>query len=320
MKRLPFLALLVLPELLIGQVVDSAFRFTSGDLTLEGTLLVPADSGPFPAVVIIAGSGPTDRDGNAGPTLRTDMYRQLAEGLAARGIASLRYDKRGLPSTEGTFDLATTTIADFAADAHEAVRALDRRPEVGPIFLLGHSEGGTHAILAAGDGAPVRGLVLVATVGRRMSVVLREQLARQLPESVLVRFDTAWARYIETDEPVTVPPMLAALFAPVNRTFLQSWAPLDNAGLVAGLEHPVLVVQGETDVQVTTEDARLLAAARPDVTLAILPGVNHVLKHAEGATAMAQMASYADPGIPIAPEVVATVAGWILQQAVSGAR
>jgi pimeloyl-ACP methyl ester carboxylesterase len=284
-------------------------------LTLHGTLALPEGDGPFPAVVIIAGSGPTDRDGNAPAGLRTAMYELLAEGLAERGIASLRYDKRGLPATEGTFDMAVTTLADFAADAAAGARALDARTEIGPVFFLGHSEGGTLAMLAAREGAPVRGLVLVSAMGRSFTAVLREQLARQLPPPMLAKFDTAWATYIETEDSVDYPPVLASLFASVNRRFVQSWQGIDPVRLLAALEAPVLVVQGETDVQVTPADARALADARPDVTLALLPGVNHVLKEAQGSTANEQMMSYTDPSIPLAPRVVPTLADWVLRHA-----
>ena len=293
---------------------ETEFTFTNGPLTLHGTLTLPEGDGPFPGAVIIAGSGPTDRDGNAPGGLSCRMYALLAQGLAAQGIASLRYDKRGLASTEGTFDMAMTTLEDFALDAAEAARALDTRAEIGPVFFIGHSEGGTLALLAARGGAPVRGVVLVSTMGRSFTVVLREQLARQIPPPMLAQFDTAWATYIATDDSVRYPPILASLFVPVNRRFVQSWHALDPVRLLADLTHAAIVVQGETDVQVTPVDARALAAARPDVTLALLPGVNHVLKEASGATANDQLMSYTDPSIPLAPSVVPSIADWILHR------
>lgn len=291
--------------------VESEFTFATAGLVLQGTLTLPAGDGPWPGVVIVAGSGPTDRNGNSAAGLATDMYRLLAHGLAELGIASLRYDKRGLPSSEGTFDMAATTIEDFARDALAATRALDARDDISGVFLLGHSEGGTLATLAVRDGAPVRGLILVATLGRRFRDVVREQLARQLPEGMLAQFDTAWAGYLDSDTAVTYPPALAGLFVPVNRRFTQSWDRVNMPGLVAGIEQPVLVVQGETDVQATVADGRALAAADPTATLEILPGVNHVLKETTGATAVEQMPTYTNPAIPLAPGVVSLIAGWI---------
>jgi hypothetical protein len=152
-------------------------------------------------------------------------------------------------------------------------------------------------------------------MGRSFSVVLREQLARQLPAPMLERFDTAWATYVLTDDSVAYPPILASLFAPVNRRFVQSWEGVRPVELLASLGQAVLVVQGETDVQVTPADARALASARPDVTLTLLAGVNHVLKEATGTTANEQLMSYTDPSLPLAPSVVRTIATWILAHA-----
>lgn len=291
---------------------DSIVQFTSGALTLEGTLVVPAGRGPFPGAVIIAGSGPTDRNGNSPAGIGTDAYAMLARGLAERGIASLRYDKRGLPSAKGTFEMAATTMADFAGDATAAARALAARPDIGPVLFIGHSEGGTLAMMAAAAGAPVHGLVLVATAGRSTTVILREQLGRQLPPDMLAAFDTAWAAYLKGDTTVAPPPALAGLFAPVNRNFIVSWQAIDPVALLRSLSLPTLVVQGETDVQITVEDARALASARPDVRLEILPGVNHVLKEATGSTAMAQTAAYTNRSLPLAPTVVPAIADFIL--------
>jgi hypothetical protein len=293
-------------------VRDSVIHFTSGIMTLEGTLVMPAGTGPFPAAVIIAGSGPTDRNGNAPGGIATDAYAMLAGGLAEHGIASLRYDKRGLPTSKGTFDMATTTLSDFAADATAAAAYLDTRPDIGAITLIGHSEGGTLAMLATRAGAPVRALVLIATAGRDPTVILREQLGRQLPPALLASFDTAWRVYIHTDSAVTSPPGLESLFVPVNRAFLKSWQAIDPVALLRGLQVPTLVVQGETDVQITPADARLLGTARSDIRVEVLPGVNHVLKEATGSTPQEQLAAYTNRALPLAPSVVPAVAQFIL--------
>jgi pimeloyl-ACP methyl ester carboxylesterase len=291
---------------------DSVVHFTSGPLTLEGTLVMPAGPGPFPTAVIIAGSGPTDRNGNSPGGVSTDMYAMLARGLAERGIGSLRYDKRGLPSSRGTFEMAQTTLAHFAADAAAAARYLKARNDVASVTLIGHSEGGTLAMLAARDSAPVLGLVLIATAGRDPSVILREQLGRQLPPPMLAAFDSAWRIYVHTDSAVTAPPGLESLFVPVNRAFLRSWQAIDPVALLRSLHGPVLVLQGETDVQITPADARALGAARSGVRVEVLPGVNHVLKTASGSTPQQQMAAYTDRTIPLAPAVVPAVAQFIL--------
>jgi hypothetical protein len=294
-----------------GPVRDSVVHFTSGPVTLEATVTLPAGQGPWPAAVIIAGSGPTDRNGNSAAGISTDMYAMLARGLAERGIASLRYDKRSLPATKGTFDLAAVTLPDFAGDATAAARSLAARPDIGAISFIGHSEGGMLALLAARDGAPVAGLVLVSAAGRDITTILREQLGRQLPPQTLAQFDTAWRAYLE-GKPFTRIPGLDALFVPVNRRFMQSWRDLHPVELLRGLTLPTLVLQGETDLQITPEDAAALRSARADVKVMVLPGVNHVLKLASGKTVAEQMGAYTDRTLPLAPGVVTTIADFLL--------
>jgi pimeloyl-ACP methyl ester carboxylesterase len=294
-----------------GPIRDTVLQFTSGPVTLEATLTLPGGTGPWPAAVIIAGSGPTDRNGNSPAGIATDMYAMLARGLAERGIASIRYDKRGLPGTKGTFDMAATTLHDFAADAAAAARAIAARSDIGPISFIGHSEGGMLALLAAREGAPVKRLVLVSAAGRDVTTILREQLGRQLSPAVLAQFDTAWSAYLK-NEPFKPIPGLDALFVPVNRRFMQSWRDLHPVELLRGLALPTLVLQGETDLQITPEDAAALRSARPDVKVVVLPGVNHVLKLASGKTVAEQMTAYTTRSLPLAPGVVPAIADFML--------
>jgi pimeloyl-ACP methyl ester carboxylesterase len=294
-----------------GAVRDTVVHFTDGTMTLEGTLVLPAGKGPWPAAVIIAGSGPTDRDGNSPAGVSTDTYRLLARGLAERGIASLRYDKRGLPSSRGSMNMATTTLADFASDAAAAARLLAARSDIRRVVLVGHSEGGMLAMLATQDSAPIAGLVLVSAAGRDLTTILREQLARQFPPAMIARFDTAWSAYLRGDSVVTPLPGLEPLFLPWNRLFLQSWHAVQPVDLLRGIVLPTLVVQGETDVQVTPVDARALASAKSGIRLVLLPGVNHVLKLASGSTMAEQMSVYTDRTLPLASGVVPAIADFI---------
>jgi pimeloyl-ACP methyl ester carboxylesterase len=294
-----------------GPIRDSVMHFTSGSLSLEATLTLPGGTGPWPAAVIIAGSGPTDRNGNSPAGVSTDTYAMLARGLAERGIATLRYDKRSLPATRGTFDFTSVTPHEFAADAAAAARAMASRGDIGPVSFIGHSEGGMLALLAARGGAPVRRLVLVSATGRDLTTVLREQLSRQFSPAMVSQFDTAWTAYL-AGEPFTTPKGLEALFVPVNRRFMQSWRDIDPVDLLRGLALPTLVLQGETDVQVTPADAGALGSARPDVKVVLLPGVNHVLKIYRGKTIAEQMTSYTTRSLPLAPGVVPAIAGFLL--------
>ena len=184
--------------------VESPYTIHSGALELGGTLTLPrAATGRIPVAVIIAGSGPTDRNGNSLMGIRPNSYAQLAWRLAERGIATLRYDKRGMPGTKGTFDMTKMTLDDFAADARVAAESLAHDARFSRVVLLGHSEGSSLALMAARQGPPVVGVISVSGLGRPFGVVLREQLTRQFDSATLVRYDTAMAQYLRGEQ-VTV--------------------------------------------------------------------------------------------------------------------
>jgi pimeloyl-ACP methyl ester carboxylesterase len=294
-------------------VIESPYTIHSAGLGLGATLTVPRGAaGAVPVAVIIAGSGPTDRNGNSLiGGIRPNSYAQLAWRLAERGIATLRYDKRGMPGTQGTFDITKMTLDDFAADARAAAESLSRDPRFSRVVLIGHSEGASLALIAARHGAPIVGVVHVSGLGRPLGEVLREQLSRQFDSTIMVRYDTAMKHYLLGEQPADVPPQLAMLFIPVNRTFLRSMAAFDAPAAIRAVRQPVLIVQGETDLQATVADAERLHAARPDAKLVVIPAVNHVLKHTTDRTMAAQMGTYQDPTVPIVPDVVAAIADWI---------
>lgn len=293
--------------------IETPYTIRSGTLGLAATLTVPRGvTGRVPVAVIIAGSGPTDRNGNSVMGIRPNSYAQLAWRLAERGIATLRYDKRGMPGTQGTFDIRTMTLEDFAGDARAAAESLARDSRFSRVVLIGHSEGASLALIAARQGAPVAGVVHVSGLGRPLGEVMREQLSRQFDSATLVRYDTAMKYYLRGDQPADVPQQLAMLFIPVNRTFMRSLATFDPPAALRAVRQPVLLVQGETDLQATVADAERLHAARPDARLVVIPEVNHVLKHITDRTVPGQMSTYQDPRIPIVPEVVTTIADWIL--------
>jgi uncharacterized protein len=268
---------------------------------------------PCPSSWIIAGSGPTDRNGNSVMGIRPNSYAQLAWRLAERGIASLRYDKRVIPGTKGTVDIATLTLADFAADARAAADSLARDRRFSRVVLLGHSEGASLAIMAAKHGPPVAGVVSVSGLGRPISTVIRQQLSRQVDSATLVRYDSAMAQYLRGEQPKDIPAGLEAFFVPMNLRFMRTWAEFDPLAAMRAVRQPVLIVQGGRDLQVTPRDAELLKSGRPDAQLVIVPLANHVLKEAGDTTLAGQMPLYQNPASPIMPQVVSAIADWILK-------
>ncbi|MDH5197009.1 MAG: lysophospholipase [Gemmatimonadota bacterium] len=290
-------------------VTEQPMTFTSGTLQLAGTLTLPDGVERPPIAVIVAGSGPTDRNGNQGAQLRTNTYAQLAWGLAEQGVASLRYDKRVLPATRGQVNLPALSFDDFVADLAAAVLAV--REDYAKVFVLGHSEGGSLAIRAASRGTPMDGVILVSTPGRNMVTLLHEQLSRQLDAATLTQFDTALARFLRGEDPGELLPALRPLVAPVNRRFMQGWASLDPTEELALVRVPVLIVQGDMDIQIRPADAEALKAAKPDAQLLIVPGASHTLKAVSDTLMGTQLPTYTDPTLPLVPGIVDSVAAFV---------
>jgi pimeloyl-ACP methyl ester carboxylesterase len=278
---------------------------------IAGTLLVPAISGPVPLVVIVAGSGPTDRNGNS-PLIpgANNSLKLLAEGLAERGIASLRYDKRGIgASAAAMVSEAALRFDMYADDAAGWVRRLRSDSRFSTITVVGHSEGSLLGMLAT-QRASADGYVSIAGAGRAADKILREQLGRQLPPDLLTFSNKALDALLAGHTVDSVPPPLGALFRPSVQPYLMSWLRVDPQVEIARLAVPVMIVQGTLDSQVPQADAQLLAHAQPKAKLLIVDGMNHVFKRAAADNA-AQRASYGDPTLPDAPELVEGIASFV---------
>jgi fermentation-respiration switch protein FrsA (DUF1100 family) len=296
-------------------VRESSYSINSGNLTLPGTLTLPAgSSGKIPVVLIVAGSGPTDRNGNSVALgLHPNMYAQLAWRLAEQGIASVRYDKRSLGENQARIVIVKTSIDDFIGDVIAGAKQLSADARFSRLVLLGHSEGAELVLQAANRGAPASAIVMASGAGRRFLPILHEQLSVQLPPSMLLDFDSAMAAFMRGETPsTTLPGPLMSLLQPDNRLFMQGMQAYVPVEEIAHAKLPILIVQGAYDGQVSLEeDARALAAAQPAAKLVVLPTANHVLKAATSAVVATQLPTYLDPRTPIVPEVAPAIASWI---------
>ncbi len=276
---------------------------------LHGTLLLPKSAEPLPVALIIAGSGPTDRNGN-NPMGRNDSLKRLAQALARRGIASLRYDKRGVGRSLATSpDERQLSVEGYVADAVAWVRLLKADPRFSKVVLIGHSEGALIASLTAPLVEPAA-LISIAGSGRPIDLLLREQLQGRLPPPLL-----ATAHYLidelkagRTHEPV--PEALQVLFRPSVQPYLISLFAQDPAQAFANARAPALIVQGTHDIQVERDDALALQRAREDAELALITRMNHVLRIAAMDRAT-QTASYNQPELPIAHELTERIARFL---------
>jgi pimeloyl-ACP methyl ester carboxylesterase len=237
--------------------------------------------------------------------------------LAAQGIASVRIDKRGLFASAGAVaDANAVTIADYVTDVKNWIAAIRAKTGVSCVWVLGHSEGALVALAAAQEAPDLCGLVLVAGAGQGMGEVLRRQLRANPANAPLLDQAMAAIDSLEAGKRVDgagMNPVLLALFRPQVQGFLISEFSYDPRKLVAAYKGPVLIVQGDHDLQVSVDDAKALKAADPGAVLSVLPNVNHVLKIVAGDSPGANVAAYADPSLPLAPGVTEAIAKFVRQ-------
>jgi uncharacterized protein len=257
---------------------EHAIELSTGWGKLSGTLLLPDGAGPWTGVLLVAGSGPTDRDGN-NPLLPApiDNLKRLAQALAARGIASLRYDKRGVGASiyPGLSEEALR-FEHLVDDAVLLAALLAGRKDIARVVLVGHSEGALISALAAAD-AHASAVVSVAGAGSRASTLMRRQIEGNLPADLagpaLAALDA-----LEQQQPVAdVPDDLILLFRPTVQPYLMSWFRHDPPAVLADLQVPVLLVHGTADAQLGVEHARWLQAGKPEARLTIVPEMDHLL-------------------------------------------
>ncbi|MDT7809085.1 MAG: uncharacterized protein QOJ70_2898 [Acidobacteriota bacterium] len=279
---------------------------------LYGTIELPAQArAPYPVVLIISGSGPTDRNGNSAviPGANNSL-KYLAEGLAAAGIASLRYDKRGVAESvmaaKAESDLRFDNYIEDAVQWGQMLRA-DRR--FSRLVVAGHSEGSLIGMVAA-QRLGADGYVSMAGAGRRADVVVLEQLKPQTSPELYAQSEAVFKSLVEGKTVADFPTQLTVLFRPSVQPYIISWLKYDPAKEVAKLAVPILIVQGTHDAQVSVEDAKLLAQAKPSARLLLVEGMSHVLKDAP-ADPKQQAAAYTDPSIPIAPKFLAEVVAFV---------
>ena len=283
-------------------VLQRPISLDTGSGTLYGSLLLPRTEQPPPVVLIIPGSGPTDRNGNSPDGAHTDNLRQLALVLAKNRIASVRYDKRGVAASQSaTPDERDLTVERYVADAVAWSHKLKADPRFGQLILLGHSEGALIASLAA-EPSGASAVISVAGSGRPIDEIFRAQLAGRVParysEQVTQILDTLKAGRTASN----IPRPLQDVLRPSVQPYLISLFRQDPAAAFARVKVPALIIQGTHDIQVDVSNAERLKATKPDAELALIQGMNHMLRIAPQAASQ-QRDSYLNPKLPQAAEL-----------------
>jgi pimeloyl-ACP methyl ester carboxylesterase len=275
---------------------------------IEGTLMYPSAPLPVPIAVIIAGSGPTDRDGN-NPMMTNNSLKMLATELAKNGIASLRYDKRGIAQSKNAGlkenDLRFEMYID---DAIEWVKFLKKDISFNKIIVVGHSEGSLIGMVAS-QNQGVTKFVSLEGAGLPADQIIREQLKAQ-PPVVMTQSAPILDELVKGNTVENIPPNLSSLFRTSVQPYMISWFKYDPQKEIGKLKKPILIVQGTTDIQVSVADANRLHAANPGSKLVIIEGMNHILKNAE-ADQMKNLLTYRQPNLPLNNELAKAISDFI---------
>jgi putative alpha/beta hydrolase family protein len=276
---------------------------------INGKIGLPDAKKP-PIVLLIAGSGPTDMDGNTnsgGFSMKNNSLKLLAEGLAQRGIATLRFDKRGIASSSAaTKKERDLRFEDYVTDVQGWIDRLSEDSRFSDVFVLGHSEGSLIGMLASVDNPKVKGFISLAGAGRPAYDIIEEQLSGQ-PAEVRHLVKSINDSLKAGKEVSNIPMGLMTLFRPSVQPYLISWYRYNPQEVIAKLRQPVLILQGDKDVQVSEEDAKLLKQSLPKAQFQILKDMNHVLKTCESVDMQVQQATYANPDLPVQEDLLITI-------------
>lgn len=308
-RYLPILIFLLFGLRLHSQEELINLKTPTGDV--EGTLLKPEAKGKIPVVLLVSGSGPTDRNGNQSG-LENNSLKMLAEEMAKTGLASLRYDKRGVAhsSAAGT-DEGEMRLDTFVNDVINWAVLLANDKRFSRVIVAGHSEGSLLGLIAANRTKKISALISIAGAGRAADEIIKEQL-NMAPEKIKASLYPMLDKVKNGDTVSDVPPIFYAFLRPGIQPYLTSWFKYNPQTEIAKLSIPILIVQGTTDLQVKEKDAELLAQAQPKATLKLIKNMNHVLKDAESTDKESQKNSYANPELPLNKEFVKEINAFLI--------
>lgn len=295
--------------LILSTVLGYSQNFTKEiidiDSEIQGDLYI-GDAQNKTVSIFIAGSGPTDRNGNTIPMLTTNAYKFLAEGLAQNGQNIFTYDKRVIAQIKNNnADESKALFEDNVDDLNLIINTLKKR--FSSITLIGHSEGALVALLAANDPSVTK-YISISGPGETIDKTLSKQIAQNAP-FLKKQTDDILSELKKGNTVDNVIPMLQSLFRPSVQPYLISWIKFDPTIEIQKLNKPILIIQGDKDIQVDLEQGKLLYQANPKSTLVTLSGMNHVFKNIEKDED--NMKSYNNGSLPLHTELVPTILNFI---------
>lgn len=284
-------------------------KVLSRDGDLKGTLVLPAKGKKFSLVVLQAGSGPTDRNGNSPLGVKANSYRLLANALAEKNIATLLTDKRGIAASMSAGKKESDLLFDMYADDLAAwVKLMKEDKRFKKIFIAGHSEGSLVGMIAA-QKEKVNGYISIAGAGERIDRVLVWQVQQQSP-IVATMLDSMLTRLRNNQKLDSVPRSMLSLLRPSIQPYMTSWMKHDPCEEIKKLNVPVLIIQGTTDIQVELKEAEKLQQCKPTAEYRTIEGMNHILKQAP-ANQKENIATYSNADLPLMPGFADILTGFI---------
>lgn len=274
---------------------------------VDGTLLLPKDKATSLAI-IIAGSGPIDRNGNQN-FLKSNNLKKLAEGLTNNGIATFRYDKRIVKQIRQNKVDPNILFDDFVTDAKAVLDYFKSSGEFKTIYIIGHSQGSLVGMLAAKDGAD--GFVSLAGAGQNIGDVIVEQVSKTAPE---LRTDAQKTVDVLKSGQTTsdYPKVLASMFSNDIQSFMINWMAHEPSLIIKDLDMPILIINGTKDLQVSVDEAKLLKSANQKAQLNLIDNMNHVLFLIEGGPSE-NFKSYNEGFRAVSEELIQSITTFIKQ-------
>ena len=298
--------MLLFVQFTFAQMNSFTENLVSVNELIDGTLTLPENIGNPSLIILIQGSGPTDRDGNQ-MMMKNDASKKIAHQLAENGIASYRFDKRIFKMNKFRIKEADLRFEDFVTDVNSILEYFKAGKKFDKIIAAGHSEGSLIGMLAAQHGADA--FISLAGAGRSIDKIIVEQLAKQ-SEELSENARQALDEIIETGSTVNYSPYLESIFRPSVQPYIASWMKYDPALEIAKLEIPILIINGSFDLQVDTNDAEILNAAARNSKLVILKDMNHIFREIKGEN-LENTKAYNEPNRPLHPELIPVLTDFI---------
>jgi pimeloyl-ACP methyl ester carboxylesterase len=311
MRQLIFTTLFSLLALCLSAQSIDTLKLNIDGASIHAVLTTPQNGTSAPLAVFIAGSGPTDLDGNP-PGMKNNSLRYLSDELVKQQIATLRFDKRGIAhSADPNFSEAQMSIERYVADVVAMVNQMKAKG-FSDIYIIGHSEGSLIGLITL-QTVKAKGFISLAGAGFPADEILKTQLKPQLPPDMFSQVTVLLDSLKNGHQVSTYPQALFSLFRPSVQPYLISWFKYSPTALMEKLTCPALIVQGDKDLQVTVTDAQQLSNASKNGTLVVVKNMNHVLKTIVGEVSE-NYAAYTNPNLPINAELATAVIDFIKKQ------